>query len=53
MLGAGLCIFLRTMAFAYPQRSCPRRTQRSELLARLANELLDAHCDTERLVSER
>lgn len=40
------------MAFAY--RSVPfQQTARSEQLARLVYELLDAHCDTERLVRKR
>ncbi|MBV9000900.1 MAG: hypothetical protein JO304_17695 [Solirubrobacterales bacterium] len=38
------------MAFAYPISST---AERSELLARLVYELLDAHSDTERLTRER
>lgn len=40
------------MAFVYPPAQNPAG-ERSERLARLAYELLDAHCDTERLVRER
>jgi hypothetical protein len=40
------------MAFAYPPLASPR-FPRSEQLARLAYELLDAHFDTARLVLER
>ena len=40
------------MAFAYPP-SLFFAAERSEPLARLAYELLDAHGDTERLVHER
>jgi hypothetical protein len=40
------------MAFAYPSILSPT-AQRSEQLARLTYELLDAHGDTERLVYER
>jgi hypothetical protein len=39
------------MAFAYPPNASPS-AERSEQLARLAYELLDAHSDTERLVHE-
>lgn len=38
------------MAFAYPPLAA---AERSERLARLAYELLDAHADTERLAWER
>jgi hypothetical protein len=40
------------MAFAYPPISS-RLAVRSEELARLAYELLDAHSDTQRLVDEQ
>lgn len=39
------------MAFAYPPIPSPA-ADRSEQLARLVYELLDAHVDTERLVNE-
>ncbi|MBV9002776.1 MAG: hypothetical protein JO304_27220 [Solirubrobacterales bacterium] len=40
------------MAFAYPSVPSPAE-ERSEQLARLVYELLDAHSDTERLTRER
>jgi len=40
------------MAFAHPSVPSPA-AERSERLARLVYELLDAHSDTERLVRER
>jgi hypothetical protein len=40
------------VAYAYPPIPSPA-AERSEQLARLVYELLDAHCDTERLVRER
>jgi hypothetical protein len=40
------------MAFAYPSLLSPA-AERSEQLARLVYELLDAHSDTEQLIRER